>query len=180
MAAFHCETARGGIFAWDPATRKLTVEGTVYYDGDIDLFSTVGTYDIVYGSTGSIYTGGSVRLHQVRLCADWSATTCDANWNGIGPMLLLAADGRQNSWSGCPDCGVLLETSAAFQGAIYATHNIGLQNLSLVQGPMVAMQEVIQNQFTFYPIPRFTQVPFGTPQTPIVSWTMRPPTNYQG
>ena len=68
-------------------------------------------------------------------------------------MLLLAADGSQQTWSGCPDCGILLETSSAFQGAMYTTHNIGLQNLSLVQGPMVAEPEVISNQFTFYPIP---------------------------
>jgi hypothetical protein len=63
---------------------------------------------------------------------------------------------------------------------MYTTNNIGLQNSSLVQGPMVAEAEVIANQFTFYPIPEFTQVPFGTPQTPIVFWEVRPPTNYTG
>jgi hypothetical protein len=177
--AFHCETDRG-IFAWDPATRELKVEGTVYYDGTIDLFASVTPVDITYDTVGSLYTTGSVRLHQVRLCADWSGTTCDASWNGIGPMLLLAADGREQTWSGCPDCGILLETSSAFQGAMYTTNNIGLQNLSLVQGPMVAEAEVIANQFTFYPIPQFTRVPFGTPATPIVNWEIRPPTNYKG
>jgi hypothetical protein len=177
--AFHCETDRG-LFAWDPATLKLEVEGTVYYDGTIDVFSTSGTPDIKYDTVGSLYTTGSIRLHQTRLCADWSGTTCDANWNGIGPMLLLAADGSEQTWSGCPNCGILLETSSAFQGAMYTTNNIGLQNLSLVQGPMVAEAEVIANQFTFYPIPRFSRVPFGTPATPIVFWEIRPPTNYKG
>jgi hypothetical protein len=178
--AFHCETARGGVFAWDPAAGRLKVEGTVYYDGDIDIFATVTPVDIEYDTVGSLYTTGSIRLHQTRLCADWSGPTCNASWDGIGPMLLLAADGAQQTWSGCPDCGILLETSSAFQGAMYTTHNIGLQNLSLVQGPMVAEQEVISNQFTFYPIPQFTRVPFGTPATPIVNWTLLPPTNYVG
>lgn len=178
MPAFHCETARGGILAWDPSTRRLTVEGTAYYDGSLDIDSG-GAYDITYGSVGALYTGGSFRLHQVRLCADWSATTCDANWNGIGPMLLIASSGA-TPWSQCDPGGIMLESSAGFQGALYATNNICLQNSSLVQGPMVAEAELIQNGFTFYPIPQFTQVPFGTPQTPIVNWTLRPPTNYKG
>jgi hypothetical protein len=178
-AAFHCETDRG-LFAWDPATRKLEVEGTVYYDGTIDLFSTLGTYGIDYDTVGSLYTTGSIRLHQVALCAVLvSGPRCDANWDGIGPMLLLASDGATN-WAGCPSCGVMLETSSAFQGAMYTTNNIGLQNLSLVQGPMVAQAEVIANGFTFNPIPLLTRVPFGTPQTPIVFWEIRPPTNYKG
>ena len=94
-------------------------------------------------------------------------------------MLLLVSDGSTN-WAGCADCGILLETSSAFQGAMYTTHNIGLQNLSMVQGPMVADAEIIANQFTFYPIPLLTQVPFGTPQTPIINWDILPPTNYKG
>jgi hypothetical protein len=178
LPAFHCETARGGIFAWDPATQRLTVEGTAYYDGTIEL-DTGGGYDVEYSSVGALYVGGGFRIHQVRLCADWSATTCDANWDGIGPMLLVAANGAVN-WSQCNPGGILLEQSAGFQGALYATNNICLQNSSLVQGPMVAEAELIQNGFTFYPIPRFTQVPFGTPQTPIIHWTLRPPTNYKG
>jgi hypothetical protein len=115
----------------------------------------------------------------VRLCANWSATVCDSSWNGIGPMLLLASDGATD-YSQCTNCGILLESSSGFQGAMYATNNIGLQNSSLVQGPMVAGAEIIQNGFTFYPIPQFAQVPFGTPQTPIVNWSLLPPTNYKG
>ena len=63
---------------------------------------------------------------------------------------------------------------------MYTTHNIGLQNLSLVQGPMVAEAEVIANQFTFYPIPQFARVPFGTPATPIVNWEHPPADELQG
>jgi hypothetical protein len=177
MPAFHCETLQGE-FSWDPATLKLTVAGTVYYDGTVDLAGSPPV-DIEYDSVGALYTTGSIRLGQVRLCAKWSATVCDPTWNGIGPMLLLASDGATN-YSQCTNCGILLESSSGFQGAMYATNNIGLQNSSLVQGPMVAGAEIIQNGFTFYPIPRFAQVPFGTPQTPILFWSLLPPTNYKG
>jgi hypothetical protein len=179
MPAFHCEGGRGGILDWDPSTNRLFVDGTIYYDGSIDLVAIVTPVDIEYTGVGSLYTSGSVRLHQVRLCADIAGPTCNANWDGVGPMLLIAAAGSTN-WAGCASCGILLETSSGFQGALYARNNIGLQNLSLVQGPMIAEAEIISNQFTFYPIPFLTRVPFGTPQTPIVFWTMRPPTNYKG
>jgi hypothetical protein len=176
-AAFTCKTARGE-FSWDPATKKLRVEGTVFYDGGVDLDGSPPV-DVTYDTTGALYTSGTFRLHQVRLCANWSATTCDANWNGIGPMLLVASSGSTN-FAGCAQCSILLESSAGFQGALYAVNNIGLQNSSLVQGPMVAEAEIIANGFTFYPIPRFAQVPFGTPATPILFWEQRPPTNYKG
>lgn len=176
--AFHCETLQG-LIDWDPTNLKLTVEGTIYFDGNIELIGSPPT-DIEYSGIGAIYTTGHVTLQQVRLCAE-AATTCDSSWDGAPPtpMLLIASDGSSNL-SQCPNCGILLETSAGFQGALYASHNIGMQNSSLVQGPMIAQQEIIQNGFTFYPIPRFAQVPFGTPNTPIVNWSILPPTNYKG
>ena len=176
--AFHCETLQG-LIDWDPTNLKLTVEGTIYFDGNIELSGSPPT-DIEYSGIGAIYTTGHVILQQVRLCAE-AATTCDSSWDGAPPtpMLLIASDGRSNL-SQCPDCSILLETSAGFQGALYASHNIGMQNSSLVQGPMIAQEEIIQNGFTFYPIPRFAQVPFGTPNTPIVNWGILPPTNYTG
>jgi hypothetical protein len=190
MPAFSCKTLEGEL-TWDPSTnpRTLKVEGTIYIDGGLDFVNNTSPVDIEYTGVGAIYTSGPVRLHQVRLCADdpYSGTVCNLNWNGQGPMLLLVSDGNETSWPGCqvnngePDgCGILLETSSAFQGALYATHNIGLQNYSLVQGPMVADSEILGNQFTFYPIPLLTQVPFGTPQTPIIDWNILPPTNYTG
>jgi hypothetical protein len=181
---FVCKTLEGE-FSWDPTSnpKKLKVEGTVYIDGGIDLFNSSGSpADIEYTGIGALYLTGSLRLHQVRLCADDpnSATVCNLGWNGQGPILLVVSDGAETGWSGCPECGILLETSSAFQGALYATHNIGLQNYSLVQGPMIAESEIISNQFTFYPIPLLTRVPFGTPETPVWNWDILPPTNYTG
>jgi hypothetical protein len=66
------------------------------------------------------------------------------------------------------------------QGALYADHDMGFQNNSFIQGPMVAKEELIQNSFIFSYIPPLIKVPFGTPSNTITGWELLPPTNFTG
>ena len=75
--------------------------------------------------------------------------------------MLFIANGGSNNWSQCTACGVVMEQSSQFQGALYADYSMGFQNNSYVQGPMVSKEELIQNSFTFNYIPPLAKVPFG-------------------
>jgi hypothetical protein len=73
-----------------------------------------------------------------------------------------------------------MEQSSQFQGALYSDHNMGFQNNSYVQGPMVSQEELIQNSFTFNYLPPLVNVPFGFPSVTIVGWDLTPPENFTG
>ena len=176
MASFTCETVPGQL-SWDLATLTLKIRGTIFIDGSISLSS--GSI-VQYDGLGAIYLSGTFRMHQTQLCGAVSAGTCDtAGWNAAQDVLLIAAKGPQD-FSACTQCSVLLEQAAQFQGALYGEFNMGFQNNSEVQGPMVAKEQLIQNSFTFNYIPNIVSVPFGTPGNSITTYQVITPTNYGG
>ena len=101
-------------------------------------------------------------------------------FGGPADVLLVAAEWEQNFGPSCPGCSALLEQSAVMQGALYGAYDLGFQNNSYIQGPMVSNQEIIQNSFTFNYIPPLIQVPFGTPGNSITTYDLQPPTNFTG
>ena len=176
MASFTCVTGLGQL-SWDLATRTLTVNGTIFIDGSISLES--GT-TLQYNGLGAIYLSGTFYMHQTLLCGAVAAGVCDnAGWDASQDVLLIAAKGPQD-FSQCTQCSVLLEQAAQYQGALYGEYNMGFQNNSEVQGPMVAKEELIQNSFTFNYIPNIVNVPFGTPGNSITTYQVISPTNYGG
>jgi hypothetical protein len=176
MSSFTCRTGLGEL-SWNATTKMLTVYGTIFIDGSIDLES--GSI-LQYDGLGAIYLSGTFYMHQTLLCGAVSGSSCDnAGWNAAQDVLLIAAKGPQD-FSQCSGCSVLLEQGSQFQGAIYGEYNMGFQNNSEVQGPMVAKEELIQNSFTFNYIPNIVNVPFGTPGNSITTYQVISPTNYGG
>jgi len=175
--AFSCKTLLGEL-TWNPSTNRIVVDGTIMWDGNLE-FDTANA-NITYDGIAAFYVSGWFRMRQTRLCAALTGSNCNyASWNTDQDVLFVAAGGW-NNWSQCTQCGVLLESSAQFQGALYSDYNMGFQNNSFVQGPMVAKMELIQNSFTFNYIPPNIRVPFGTPSNTIVGWNILPPTNFTG
>jgi Flp pilus assembly protein TadG len=179
LSAFSCKTVLGEM-TWDPATRHLVIDGTMMWDGNLEVDPSI-QYDITYDGVAALYLTGWFRFRQTKFCSTFtSGGDCDFDaWNTDQDMLFVATHGS-NNWSQCNGCGVLLEQSSQFQGALYSDHDMGFQNNSYVQGPMVAKEELIQNSFTFNYIPPLVKVPFGTPSNTITGWELTPPTNYTG
>lgn len=176
--SYSCETLTGQL-TWDAAARKLKVAGTMFFDGNID-FSSAGT--IEYDGSAAIYLSGWFHMRQTVLCAILSGSNCNASaWqSNPSDVLLVSANGNNNFGPSCPGCSALLEQSAEMQGALYGEFDLGFQNNSFIQGPMVSNREIIQNSFTFNYIPPLIQVPFGTPGNVVTEWRVLPPENYTG
>ncbi len=179
MASFSCVTVLGEL-TWDASTQNLTVDGTIFWDGNME-FDPATVLDITYDGIGVIYLSGWFRTRQTKICSTYTpGGDCNySTWN-TDEDLLVVATGGQTDFSQCTACGIMLEQSSQFQGALYADWSMGFQNNSYVQGPMVAKEEVIQNSFTFNYIPPLIKVPFGMPSVTIDAWNILPPTNFTG
>jgi hypothetical protein len=178
-ATFACVTQLGSI-SWDATAKTLAVDGTIFWDGNLELQDASSILRITYSGAGALYLGGWFRMHQTRVCSVYTSGDCDYdNWDSENNVLLIAANGT-NNWSQCSNCSVLMEQSSQFQGALYSDHNMGFQNNSYVQGPMVSQEELIQNSFTFNYLPPLVNVPFGFPSVTIVGWDLTPPENFTG
>lgn len=178
-SAFSCKTVMGEL-TWDPSARSLIVDGTILWDGNLEFDPSV-QFDVAYDGVAAFYLTGWFRTRQTKLCSSFTSRgDCDYDaWNTDEDMFFVATHGS-NNWSSCSQCGVLLEQSSQFQGALYSDYNMGFQNNSYVQGPMVSKEELIQNSFTFNFIPPLVKVPFGAPSNTIVGWELTPPTNFTG
>jgi hypothetical protein len=176
--SYYCKAPLGEI-GWNHATQKLTISGTVFLDASVDL-SSLGTLE--YDGWGALYLSGTFHMRQTLFCAMKQGSNCD--WDGWSAnpadVLLVAAEQEYNFGPSCPGCSSLLEQSAVMQGALYGAYDLGFQNNSYIQGPMVSNQEIIQNSFEFNYIPPLIQVPFGTPGNSITTYDLQPPTNYTG
>lgn len=169
-----------GELTWDPSARSLIVDGTILWDGNLEFDPSV-QFDVAYDGVAAVYLSGWFRTRQTKLCSSFTSRgDCDYDaWNTDEDMFFVATHGS-NNWSQCTQCGVLLEQSSQFQGALYSDYNMGFQNNSYVQGPMVSKEELIQNSFTFNFIPPLVKVPFGAPSNTITGWELTPPTNFTG
>lgn len=172
--SYHCETAEGYI-TWRHGTRTLEIDGTLFYDGSIEV-NGIGAVD--YTGRGAIYMTGSFFMRQSSLCGNRVSGVCSYDgWDYENNIIVLVTEG-----SGAPattGMGITLDQSV-FQGALYATTNIEITSSSNAQGPMVAEQEVIRNNSDTTDFPRFLRVPFGTPGNRVTTWELTAPVNYTG
>jgi Tfp pilus assembly protein PilX len=174
--SYDCWTD-GGELAWNPTTRVLTVNGTVFIDGSAYIQN--GSVNS-YSGEGTMYLYGTFLLKNSKLCAlvtsDGSA--CDTtNWDPNTKALVIVAHGNADNGVSSGDSVQLI--SAYFQGGIYATNNIELDTTSNVDGPMVASTVILgQSVNTSFPFINF--VPTGTPGNPVVYAQPLAPTNFSG
>jgi Tfp pilus assembly protein PilX len=179
LTAYDCWTAAGEL-AWNPTTRVLTVNGTVYIDGSAYIQNDVKPAVYTYSGMGTLYLSGTFLLKNAILCAvlNSGGTACDtANWNPNVKALIIATD----HWgdNGLPNFDGIQLVSGYFQGGVYATYDVDIDTSSSIDGPIVGnVVSLGQSVNTSFPFVSF--VPNGAPGGQIVYAQPLPPTGYDG
>jgi Tfp pilus assembly protein PilX len=140
-AAYSCSVTGGGSIRWvpgDPGT--LTVDGTIFFDGDIVM---VGSTRARVIGRGTVYTSGRVVMDSsIRLCGAFTGGDCNFSagvWDpDVNLLTLVAGSGT----SGLPSdaYAVELNSSVQWQGAIYAVGDYLQTSSAVAQGPVIARQ----------------------------------------
>ena len=125
-----------GELTWTPGSPgSLTIAGTIFFDGDIDV-----TRNAVYSGRATIYSSGKVTLtNGTRLCG---IAACDATWNTAANTLLFVAGSATDQY------GFTLSNNAIYQGAAYVVNDYLLRNNAANWGPVVARQISVENNAT--------------------------------
>jgi hypothetical protein len=162
---YVCKIDDADMISWNPGTKKLVLNGTVYIDGSVTSSATKVDFD----GNGALYMSGTFLLKNSTLCVILQGNNCDgATWGAQSSpdLLVLVADGAGTGGSGPMDqvaAGDGIEMkSSNFQGALYGTHTIEIDTTSNVQAPMVSGTEII-SQHGGSPFPQLVNVPFGIP-----------------
>ena len=139
-ATYSCSTASGSI-SWVPGSPgTLTVNGTIFYDGDIVVS---GSEKARVVGRGTIYTSGQVRLDSsVHICSVFSGSDCNFNagaWDPDVSMLTLVAG---SGTPGLPSDTYAIEinSSVRWQGGLYAVGDFVQTSSAISQGPVIARQ----------------------------------------
>lgn len=168
------DATTSGEISWNATTRTLTVKGTIYIDGSIR--ATNGQVNS-YNGRGTLYLSGTFVIDSsTKLCAAVSGSTCNfSSWNPNSEMLTVAADGNDGSSN-----SIYVNASSAFQGALFATNNVYLNNNVTVDGPIVADTLIINNAVTSDSFPTVDTVPAGMPGEESIYAQPNPPQLFAG
>jgi hypothetical protein len=147
-ASYDCRVYDGsgalvGQLTWNVSTRRLTMHGTIFFDGPI-LFrnSNFG----IYSGRATIYSSGNITFaNSTTLCGDLE---CDADWNAQQNLLAFVSGGN-----------VTTANSTRFQGAIYAVNDYSEANSSTVWGPVIARRVAFANSSVNHYVPIGTLMP---------------------
>jgi hypothetical protein len=146
-----------GELTWNASTRTLKVAGTIYIDGSVTAMNgQVNSYE----GRGSLYMSGTFLIDSgTKLCASISGTSCNfSTWDPNTEMLTIAANGTDMSSN-----GILVNANSAFQGALFATQNVYLNNNVALDGPIIGNTVIINNAVTTDSFPTVVTVPVGMP-----------------
>jgi hypothetical protein len=155
-----------GELSWNAGTRKLTVRGVIYIDGNLSI---TGTNE--YNGQATIYLTGYMDLNGL-MCGAMLNGACDyrpgdsshGGWNPNEEMLIVVAHGSNAGAS------ILFSNSngAHWQGGLYAANSLNFANNAVVEGPIIAGTVTFSNNITAKPFPIITEVPLGAPGNPNV------------
>jgi hypothetical protein len=135
-----------GQLSWNATTNVLTIAGTIFFDGPIQISGTA-----TYQGQATIYAAGAITFtNSSRLCG---VTACDASWDPGTNLLVLVAGAASGT-------GMTLSNNAVYQGAAYVVSDYTAANNSINWGPVIAHQLDISNNSGFKPV---TSVPPGAP-----------------
>ncbi len=178
---YNCTTLAGQI-DWDASSKKLTVWGTLYIDGDIkiDTAGALASYD----GHGTIYASGSLLIKGSWLCASVKSGICDwADWDPNDELLALVALGNGGQSGVASDQSAVIDGSHTQLG-IYAPSKLSAESGSGSpehQGPIVTGKLVIGNGLRTYPFPGLAAgANAGLPGQPVVYGLPRPPESFSG
>jgi hypothetical protein len=154
-----------GELRWDATNRHLTIKGTIFIDGPVQVANTeLNTYDghaTLYTSGAFTLTGGSPGT---RLCAVASGSNClytnSPDWNPNSEMLTVVAGGSMNSGS----LAVHLGARSEFQGGLFSPYVTELAANARQEGPLVTSTLNLGSGAITDPYPQIlATVPSGSP-----------------
>lgn len=170
--SYTCKTVLGEL-SWNKDTKKLTVQGRVFIDGSAFISGSGHTTKVFdYDGKGLLtLTGTMLFSNLVKVCAVPAATSCDQGaWDPDTDMLMILADG--NGGQVPVGRSIALENSTFYQGALYGTNAIELQNQATVQGPMLGETLFSTNIAQALSFPYITELPAGAPGNPVTTYTL--------
>ena len=176
--AYDCATD-GGELAWNPTTKVLTVNGTIFIDGSAYIDNgNVNSYT----GMATLYLSGVFLLKNSMLCGVVlsNGTGCDtANWDPNQRALIIVTNASGDATINVASPDSVQIKSSYLQGGLYGTNSIEVDTTSSVDGPMVG-NVVGLGQSTNATFPFISFVPVGAPGNPIVYAQPLPPTDYDG
>ncbi|MGH2713498.1 MAG: hypothetical protein ACRDM7_06360 [Thermoleophilaceae bacterium] len=166
-----------GELSWNASTKTLTVYGTMYIDGSAKIGNGALNQ---YNGQATIYLSGTLVFSiDTKLCGGISGGTCDFSaWNPNTEMLTFVADGSGGQAG--TGIGILVSNNGAFQGGLFATHDIKYSNNARSDGPIVGDEIIFTNNVQNDSFPTITTVPAGMPGNPAVYAQPNPPQLYSG
>jgi Tfp pilus assembly protein PilX len=132
-----------GQLTWNAGTKRLTMHGTIYFDGPIQFRNSNFA---VYSGRATIYASGNITFaNSTTLCGD---DNCDADWVATRDLLAFVSGGN-----------VATANSTRFQGAVYAVGDYSEANSSTVWGPIIARRVAFANSSVNHYVPIGTLMP---------------------
>ena len=127
-----------------------------------------------YNGQATIYLSGKLTFEgSTQLCGSIVSGNCDfVNWNPNTEMLVFVANG--------PGESIVLQNSARFQGGLYGTDTVHIQNSAQVDGPMIGGTFILENSVEIHEFPNVTSVPTGLPGNPNVYAQPQPVGSFGG
>ena len=154
-----------GRIAWTGGNvGKLTIMGTMFFDGDIHVRANSGVR-ADYDGQATLYTSGEIEVQEdVWLCG---VAACDGTWDVQTDALVLVADG--DGWHQ----GIDVEYDAKFQGGAYSLTEIDVSHNGEFWGSGITRRIEFINGTNFRHVPggQFPVLP-GAPQTPTIGTTL--------
>ena len=187
-------TAPYGELSWDynPSLGygTLTVRGVVFIDGS--AYSNLNALNR-YEGQGTLYLSGTFLLdNDAKLCGAVYGSGCDyrdPNTTGCAPpptvgwdpnckLLTIVAD--SNGGQAGTGNSILIDNGAQFQGALFATSGVTLQNNARTDGPIVAGTIILGQNFVSDDFGTIQTRPPGMPGSPVVYAQPNPPQSFGG
>ena len=157
VLSYDCTVLEGGSvvgrIAWiygDPGV--LTVQGVVYFDGEILLDTNVHA---VYAGRGAIYASGRIVFDgTTSICA---VASCSGAWDPNASVIVFVSGSTD-------DAAIELKNQARVQAAAYAVGGFRIANSAAFSGPLIADRATATNSGLLG-----NWVPFALPVTGIPS-----------
>jgi type II secretory pathway pseudopilin PulG/cytoskeletal protein CcmA (bactofilin family) len=136
-SSYDCTVTQGsttvGRIAWNNTTKALTIQGVVYFTGNLEFD---GNFNGTYSGSGVIYANAVNFRNDAKLCAVPLCPT--VGWDPNAALLVLAARSVAAN-------AISLSNATKFQGAVYAVGGFRIQNSATMHGPVIAETVDVQN-----------------------------------
>ena len=179
-ASYNCNTSTGSI-SWNAATKVLTVNGTIYFDGNVTSSSSAA----MYHGKGAVYVNGTFSLVGTN-----ASLRAGCPGSPAAPTHQCAFADVSNEWDPNKDLLMLVAsktgatavnmsgTNNEFQGAVVcdSTSTMDLSGTNTqIEGPIICGKFKFFTNTKLMPLPTITNVPPGAPLPPNAPATIGTP-----